>query len=63
MLDFFMSDPSGIRVSPEHVPIVSGKPLFRSEQLPQDVWMTPVAPRHLPSPLRMRAGLRSHSES
>jgi DNA-binding NarL/FixJ family response regulator len=51
-----MSEPSGIRVSPEHVPIVGGgKPLFRGEQLPQpaspDAWMTPVAPRNVPSHL------------
>ena len=50
-----MSEPSGIRVSPEHAPIVSGgKPQFRTEQLPQpspEAWITPVAPRHAPSHL------------
>jgi DNA-binding NarL/FixJ family response regulator len=47
-----MSDPSGIRVSPEHTPIVNGgKPLFRGEQLPQDVWMASVASRPVPSHL------------
>ena len=45
-----MSDSSGIRVSPEPVPIVSGGKLHvRGEQVPKDVWMTPGVPGHLPS--------------
>jgi len=49
-----MSEPSVIRVAPEHAPIGGGgKPLFRGEQLPQqvpqDVWLAPVAPRPVPS--------------
>lgn len=49
-----MSDTNGIRVSSEraaeHAPMVSGsKPLYRSEQAPQDVWMTPVVTRPIPS--------------
>jgi DNA-binding NarL/FixJ family response regulator len=44
-----MSEPSGIHVSPEHVSVVSGgKPHFRGN-VAQDIWMTPVAPRPLPS--------------
>jgi DNA-binding NarL/FixJ family response regulator len=45
-----MSETSDIGVSVEHAPIASvGKPLFRSEPVPQDVWMVSVAPPHVPS--------------
>jgi DNA-binding NarL/FixJ family response regulator len=46
-----MSEPSGIRVSSEPAPVVGGrKPAVRSEQLPQDAWMTPVVSRPFPGP-------------
>src|SRR5271170_6957171 len=50
MLDLFMSNTNGIRVSPEHVATASGGDRnVRGEQIPQDAWMTPVVPRQAPS--------------
>jgi DNA-binding NarL/FixJ family response regulator len=44
-----MSEPSGIRVSPERAPNGSGgKPLFRSEPSLQDAWVAPVTARPVP---------------
>jgi DNA-binding NarL/FixJ family response regulator len=47
-----MSEPSGIRVSSEQVPVVNGnKPSLRGDPAPQDAWMTPIVQRPPPSHL------------
>jgi len=45
-----MPQSSNNRVVPEHVPIGSeGRSLLRSEQIPQDAWMAPIAARPAPN--------------